>query len=77
VIDTDRQKPKFQDFKSAQAYYAQLPAKKPFTSNAVRAVQETGGHETQLYITIPKATKALELLAYGERCISMTFGSEP
>lgn len=26
---TDRRKPKFQDFKSAQTYYAQLPAKKP------------------------------------------------
>jgi hypothetical protein len=29
MLVTDRQKPKFQDFKSAQAYYAQLPAKKP------------------------------------------------
>jgi hypothetical protein len=29
TLVTDRQKPKFQDFKSAQAYYAQLPAKKP------------------------------------------------
>jgi hypothetical protein len=29
MLVTDRQKPKFQDFTSAQAYYAQLPAKKP------------------------------------------------
>ena len=28
MLLTDRQKPKFQDFKSAQAFYAQLPAKK-------------------------------------------------
>ena len=28
MLLTDRQKPKFQDFKSAQAHYAQLPAKK-------------------------------------------------